>query len=258
MTPFEERNTTQRTLTSSSSGTSNEDSEESSYIDSLEEGKTPLIDEEDEALLPNYGENNLKDDNIRYLNKSTYSSSNRFPRERHKAFVGICLLFVAAVCNDLVLSIIHEKVPEGKPLPDFVFANTPYIPEALVVSEYLMLSSFAVLMILTFLHKHRWILLRRIATIGSLLYFGRCLTMFVTQVPIADSNYYCSPKLEESDRTYLVIAARAMKIVSGIGLKINGKHTLCGDYIYSGHTIVLVVCYLFINECKFYSNHFKL
>ena len=56
--------------------------------------------------------------------------------------------------------------------------------------------------------------------------------MFVTQVPIADANYYCSPKLEPSERTFLVIAARAMKIVTGVGLKINGKHTLCGDYIY--------------------------
>lgn len=256
MIPSDEHNpnltmTTQRTLTSSSSSGTNEDSEESSYLDSLEEGRTYLLDEDDEAaLLPCYSEGGHETgEDGRYTKKVNYVTC-KFPRERHKTLVAVCLLFLAAVCNDLVLSIIHEKVPEGPPLPDVVFTNTPYIPQALVISEYLMLSSFAALMILTFFHKYRWILLRRIATIGALLYFGRCLTMFVTQVPIADANYYCSPKLEESQKTYLVIATRAMKIVSGVGLKINGKHTLCGDYIYSGHTIVLVVCYLFIQECK--------
>jgi len=253
MTPFEHNPnatmTTQRALaSSSSSATSNEDSEES-YIDSLEEGRAPLLGDDDEGpLLPCYNENRHDSQEQERSDKKLNYSGNRFPRERHKTIVAICLLFIAAVSNDLVLSYIHEKVPEGKPLPDFVFSNTPYIPQALIISEYLMLSSFGVLIILTFLHKYRWIVLRRIATIGSLLYFGRCITMFVTQVPIADANYYCSPKLEPSERTFLVIAARAMKIVTGVGLKINGKHTLCGDYIYSGHTIVLVVSYLFIRE----------
>ena len=34
--------------------------------------------------------------------------------------------------------------------------------------------------------------------IGALLYFGRCVTMFVTQVPKADPNYHCSPKVSVS------------------------------------------------------------
>ncbi|KAK6023795.1 hypothetical protein OSTOST_10407 [Ostertagia ostertagi] len=34
----------------------------------------------------------------------------------------------------------------------------------------------------------------------------------------------------------------------GVGLNVRGKYTLCGDYIYSGHTIVLVVSALFIGE----------
>jgi len=43
---------------------------------------------------------------------------------------------------------------------------------------------------------------------------------------------------------------RALSVLIGLGLKINGRHTLCGDYIYSGHTIVHVLCYLFIKECE--------
>ena len=72
----------------------------------------------------------------------------------------------------------------------------------------------------------------------------------MTQVPVADPNYYCSPKLAPDERTFWRIFARAMSVLIGLGLKINGRHTLCGDYIYSGHTIVHVICYLFIRECK--------
>lgn len=74
--------------------------------------------------------------------------------------MSVGLLIIAVVCNDLVLSFIHEKVPQEPPLPDAVFAHTPYIPWALRVSEYLMLVSFIFLLILTVIHKHRWIILR--------------------------------------------------------------------------------------------------
>ncbi|VBB28003.1 unnamed protein product [Acanthocheilonema viteae] len=180
--------------------------------------------------------------------KTSNNSIDKFPKERCKAAISVGLLITAAVCNDLVLSFIHEKVPQEPPLPDAVFAHTPYIPWALTVSEYLMLASFTCMLALTVIHRHRWIIIRRIAVIGSLLYFGRCLTMLVTQVPIADPNYYCSPRLSGADYTLRNIVLRAMRIVSGAGLMINGKHTLCGDYIYSGHTVVLVTSCLFITE----------
>jgi shingomyelin synthase len=241
---------TQRAGTSSSSSLSNEDSEESSYIDSLEEGRMPLLDDDEEyenGFPPSYSELMITETETKTRIKNV-PYSTRLPMERHKAAVALFLLFIAAVSNDIVLSYIHDIVPQGKPLPDVVFAHTPYIPQALAYSEYCMLSLFAGLLLLTALHRHRWIVLRRIATIGSLLYFGRCITMFVTQVPVADAEYYCSPRFETPQRTFANIILRALKIVSGVGLKINGKHTLCGDYIYSGHTVVLVTCYLFIKE----------
>lgn len=109
-----------------------------------------------------------------------YSNENRlhthrFPKERHKTWVRLklnqfsrCLrlqiafflLFIAGFSNDLVLSFIHDYVPETPPLPDIVFAHTPYVPWTLRISEYLMLSSFATLMLVAFSHKHRWIVFR--------------------------------------------------------------------------------------------------
>lgn len=41
---------------------------------------------------------------------------------------------------------------------------------------------------------------------------------------------------------------RIMKMIAGGGLSITGSHTMCGDYLYSGHTVMLTLTYLFIKE----------
>jgi shingomyelin synthase len=35
-----------------------------------------------------------------------------------------------------------------------------------------------------------------------------------------------------------------------MGLSMNGQHVYCGDYIYSGHTMILVMGFLAIKECR--------
>lgn len=42
-----------------------------------------------------------------------------------------------------------------------------------------------------------------------------------------------------------------MKLLAGGGLSITGSHEMCGDYLYSGHTVMLTLTYLFIKECKY-------
>ena len=43
---------------------------------------------------------------------------------------------------------------------------------------------------------------------------------------------------------------RMIQLMSGGGLSINEQHVYCGDYIYSGHTMTLVMTFLIIKECK--------
>lgn len=77
----------------------------------------------------------------------------------------------------------------------------------------------------------------------------RSITMYVTVLPVSSTTYYCSPKSNLTSP--LLIAKRSIQLLSGFGLSINGQHTFCGDYIYSGHTVMLVLGYLVISECKF-------
>ena len=76
--------------------------------------------------------------------------------------------------------------------------------------------------------------------------------MFLTVLPVADTSYLKNTCMPASNETSpVVIAQRVLKLLSGMGLAINGKHVYCGDYIYSGHTMTLIMGYLVIRQCKF-------
>uniref|UniRef100_A0A915N476 Sphingomyelin synthase-like domain-containing protein n=1 Tax=Meloidogyne javanica TaxID=6303 RepID=A0A915N476_MELJA len=163
-----------------SNSSTSEDSEES-LPDSSEEARAPLTRrpqsvQEDEILHDNEEENeNVRDDQP--FTKELTKSKHKIPKERRKTGYAFLLLVFAGFLNDFILSYIHELIPESPPLPDFAFSIFPYWPWALIVSEILMISSFSVMLTVAILHKHRWPVLRRIFTIGFLLYLGRCATM---------------------------------------------------------------------------------
>lgn len=37
----------------------------------------------------------------------------------------------------------------------------------------------------------------------------------------------------------------------------NNSHILCGDYLFSGHTVMLTLSYLFIKECESFLLYFS-
>jgi len=91
--------------------------------------------------------------------------------------------------------------------------------------------------------------LRRFLLTVGVLYLYRAITMWVTALPAADVNYECAPKLNGS-LTLGIVLDRAYRILSGGGLSVNGRHVFCGDYIYSGHTMSIVLGHLIVRECK--------
>ena len=81
----------------------------------------------------------------------------------------------------------------------------------------------------------------------GLLYGYRAVTMIVTVLPSANSEYHCDQQLNHTISSAEVLH-RVVKIMSGFGLSINGHHVYCGDFIFSGHTMILVLCSLIIAD----------
>ncbi|PIO65104.1 hypothetical protein TELCIR_13242 [Teladorsagia circumcincta] len=81
------------------------------------------------------------------------SPHDRFPKERPKALLSFILLAFAAVLNEIVLSFVHERVPETPPLPDITFSLIPYYKDGLKICEYIMLASFASVLLLMLFHR---------------------------------------------------------------------------------------------------------
>lgn len=178
------------------------------------------------------------------------------PANTQSIIARIIAAFVMMAINMMLvtvsLSVVHERVPDRtiyKPLPDIVLDNVASVDWVLDISEVLIMVQVNACILLVLFHKHKFIVMRRLFLMMSILYFMRSITMFVTVLPVSSETYYCSPK-SPNGYSVLLIAQRAFQLMSGFGLSINGKHTYCGDYIYSGHTVMLVLGYLTIVECE--------
>ncbi|OXA50461.1 phosphatidylcholine:ceramide cholinephosphotransferase 1 isoform X1 [Folsomia candida] len=184
----------------------------------------------------------------------TTSKAKQFPKERRKAVIAFFLMAFGFICNSISIVLTHQKVPDRNlhpPLPDISLDNITKhrwlndVADILVI--LLLLSSICLIV----LHRHRWILGRRVFIILSILYGMRSVTMYATVLPLANDHVYCSPKINTTStfgQTVLIITQEVLKLIAAGGLPITGKKTLCGDYIFSGHTIILMMGYLLVNE----------
>jgi len=174
------------------------------------------------------------------------SIQNVFPSEPIKTGLSAVFLLLGWIATTASLALTHERVPDTAPLPDILLDNVPYQNWALDVSEILIMISTISGVLVVMCHNHRLIILRRIWLLLGILYFYRAITMYITVLPKADTTYTCSPKMDNT--TIKDYAHRVLTIISGGGLSINGKHIYCGDYIFSGHTLVLTMGYLVIKQ----------
>merc|ERR1719288_545277 len=199
------------------------------------------IDGDDEYDVANDGNEN--DPEIKY-------GDVKIPNEPLKTFVAAIFLFMAFIATTASLAFVHDRVPfEYDPLPDVILDNVKYQHWGLDASEILLMTLVWTTVLITIFHKHRFIVYRRIFLIGGLHYFYRAITMALTVLPVADKKYredICQPQSNQTSA--FVMGQRVLKLISGMGLAINGKHVYCGDYIYSGHTMSLVMAFLIIKE----------
>lgn len=177
------------------------------------------------------------------------STVELYPEEKLKTLLAAILTTFGFIATLTSLVLTHQRLPDRNkygPLPDVVLDNLLPFDWALDLSEYIIVWSMnSILMILLF-HRHRFIVFRRVFLIMAVLYLYRAITMYITVLPISSKTYRCDPKMV--DVTFLEVVKRVLKLMSGFGLSINGKHVYCGDYIYSGHTVTLILSYLTVTE----------
>ncbi|CAG0882197.1 unnamed protein product [Cyprideis torosa] len=170
----------------------------------------------------------------------------KFPKERFKTLGAFFFFVFSGSMNFLSIAIIHDWMPSTPPLPDIVLDSLRSQDWALDVCEILLVIMVYSAILLILCHRHRYIILRRSFFIMGLLYLFRALTVFVTVLPKSNPNYYCSPQLNHT--SVKVIFDRWLELLSGMGLSLSGHHVYCGDFIYSGHTMIFLFMYLVIKE----------
>lgn len=149
--------------------------------------------------------------------------------------------------TSFVMVIVHERVPDMRtypPLPDIFLDSVPRIPWAFAMAEACGVILCYMFLLILLLHKHRSILLRRLCSLMGTVFLLRCCTMFVTSLSVPGQHLKCAS--ETYDGAWGKIQ-RALAIWTGFGMTLTGVHT-CGDYMFSGHTVVITMLNFFVTE----------
>ncbi|KAF7646586.1 hypothetical protein LDENG_00185110 [Lucifuga dentata] len=158
----------------------------------------------------------------------------------------IYVMFVFGFTS-FVMVIVHERVPDMRtypPLPDIFLDSIPRIPWAFAMAEACGLILCYMFLLILLLHKHRSILFRRLCSLMGTVFLLRCCTMFVTSLSVPGQHLKCASKMYGD--TWGKIQ-RALAIWSGFGMTLAGVQT-CGDYMFSGHTVVITMLNFFVTE----------
>ncbi|MBN3312227.1 SMS1 cholinephosphotransferase, partial [Atractosteus spatula] len=171
-----------------------------------------------------------------------------YPLEWVKTGVAFFYALSCFVLTTVMISVVHERVPpkeENPPLPDKFFDLFDRVEWAFSICEINGMVLVGLWLFQWILLKYKSIIGRRFFFIVGTLYLYRCITMYITTLPVPGMHFKCSPKLFGDWEAQM---RRVMKMIAGGGLSITGSHTMCGDYLYSGHTVMLTLTYLFIKE----------
>ncbi|CAO4382903.1 unnamed protein product [Caenorhabditis nigoni] len=164
--------------------------------------------------------------------------------EGFKTLTAFLCLMLSAFLNFFLLTVIHDVVPR-EPLPDLTFMIIPQQRWAWSVGDVLSTVSSIVAFTIIFLHHQRWIVLRRTFILGAIMYGLRAVILGVTFLPPSFHNRdeICQPQVNRTAMYGMEIATRFLTYVITLGLTSGQDKILCGDLMFSGHTVVLTIMY---------------
>jgi len=194
------------------------------------------------SLLP---DDSTEDSNGTRLRMQDENRPN-FPAEIWKTCLTFLFLLSGMVATTVSLIITNESVPEDPSLPDKILDQVMYWSPGVVVSETIMGLAMLTAFIVVMLHRHRSIILRRVFFIVGMMYFYRAVTMSITILPKPDQHWAC-PK-QNTSLTIQEIWSKLTRVAGDGGISLGDKQQFCGDYIFSGHTMILIIAYLIVNQ----------
>ncbi|CAG0903811.1 unnamed protein product, partial [Darwinula stevensoni] len=174
-----------------------------------------------------------------------------------KLSVSLAYFFLVSWVTSFTMVIVHDRVPDmtrHPPLPDIVLDNIPLIPWAFDMSEICASVLICISVSILVFHKHRFIILRRFFGLSGTVFLLRCVTMLITSLSVPGDHLDCKARPAGDLGSKL---HEASMIWRGAGMSIQGVRT-CGDYMFSGHTVMLTMLNFFITEYtsrKFYFLH---
>ncbi|CAF3628768.1 unnamed protein product [Adineta steineri] len=171
---------------------------------------------------------------------------NNIRGEKLKTLVSFLYALLSGIWTSFIMVVVHNRVPNVQkypPLPDLFLDNIPFIHWAFTVSEFIIVVMAITFLLVLIFHKYWSIILRRFFALGGTIFFLRSITMLVTSlsVPGHHLQHECSPLQYGTTQE---IFSRWLQIFLFQGLSIHGIRS-CGDYMFSGHTVMLTL----LNHC---------
>ncbi|CAH1793415.1 unnamed protein product [Owenia fusiformis] len=171
----------------------------------------------------------------------------RNPRPEYwKTALSFVYAFTVFLLTAFMMAVSHDRVPDPEkypPLPDIFLDNMPYVPWAFEICEVIAVIMMSIFGGLLVFHRHRFIILRRWFSLCGTVFLLRSITMFITSLSVPGIHLQC----ERKHGDIWGQLSKAIEIWKGFGMTLQGVRT-CGDYMFSGHTVVLTMLNFFITE----------
>lgn len=171
--------------------------------------------------------------------------------ESQRLVASILFFLFGAVCMSLSSGFTWFRNPDQPPLPDVVHELVPHIQQynltlagRIIVIDVEAIPDMCIMLmvlltsLLTAFNRHSMAMARRFFTVYGLLMLFRSICIVVTSLP--DAHPACRKATPGTsmvkDMEIRDVIARGLQMLVPVG------HFTCGDMVYSGHTMVLVLC----------------
>lgn len=169
---------------------------------------------------------------------------------RHRANIVALLFTLISLWTNAVLGAwAHERNASNNiTLPDIGFDYLPELPQSIAFTEFFITTQNVCFFVVLIFQSDREIILRRFLLLMGILYYFRGISFFVTQLPPTKQD--CFPRLSYTGIEFVqAILQRAFMLVITFGFVTQQAYKFCGDYLYSGHTVITL-----IGECTLLSS----